>query len=56
MQSADMVLPTTDGCEIRLRRIAEPTSEEALAYSPPLADGSNTQCVVGVPALSELTC
>jgi len=28
MQSADIVLPTTDGHEIRLRRIAEPTSEQ----------------------------
>jgi transposase len=28
MQSADIVLPTTDGREIRLRRIAEPTSEQ----------------------------
>jgi len=28
MQSADIVLPTTDGREIRLRRISEPTSEQ----------------------------
>jgi len=28
MQSADIVLPTTDGHEIRLRRIAEPTAEQ----------------------------
>jgi transposase len=28
MQSADIVLPTTDGCEIRLRRITEPTAEQ----------------------------
>jgi hypothetical protein len=30
LQSADIVLPTTDGCEIRLRRITEPTSEQKL--------------------------
>jgi transposase len=28
VQSADIVLPTTDGCEIRLRRIAELTPEQ----------------------------
>ena len=28
LQSADIVLPTTEGREIRLRRIAEPTSEQ----------------------------
>jgi transposase len=28
LQSADIVLPTTDGHEIRLRRITEPTSEQ----------------------------
>jgi hypothetical protein len=28
LQSADIVLPTTDGCEIRLRRITEPTPEQ----------------------------
>jgi hypothetical protein len=28
MQSADIVLPTTDGREIRLRRIAERTPEQ----------------------------
>jgi transposase len=28
MQSADIVLPTTDGYEIRLRRITEPTAEQ----------------------------
>jgi transposase len=28
MQSADIVLPTTDGREIRLRRITEPTTEQ----------------------------
>jgi transposase len=28
LQSADIVLPTTDGREIRLRRVAEPTSEQ----------------------------
>ena len=30
LQSADIVLPTTDGYEIRLRRITEPTSEQNL--------------------------
>ena len=28
LQSADIVLPTTDGHEIRLRRITEPTTEQ----------------------------
>jgi hypothetical protein len=28
LQSADIVLPTTDGREIRLRRITEPTPEQ----------------------------
>ena|ERR1039457_6575800 len=28
LQSADIVLPTTDGHEIRLRRITEPTAEQ----------------------------
>ena len=28
LQSADMVLPTTDGHEIRLRRVTEPTAEQ----------------------------
>jgi hypothetical protein len=28
VQSADIVLPTTDGREIRLRRITEPTAEQ----------------------------
>jgi hypothetical protein len=28
LQSADIVLPTTDGRQIRLRRITEPTSEQ----------------------------
>lgn len=31
IQSADIVLPTTDGREIRLRRITEPTAEQNLA-------------------------
>jgi transposase len=30
LQSADIVLPTTDGREIRLRRVTEPTSEQKL--------------------------
>ena len=28
LQSADIVLPTTDGREIRLRRVTQPTSEQ----------------------------
>ena len=28
LQSADIVLPTTDGREIRLRRVTEPTTEQ----------------------------
>jgi hypothetical protein len=28
LQSADIVLPTTDGSEIRLRRITEPTADQ----------------------------
>jgi hypothetical protein len=28
LQSADIVLPTTDGREIRLRRVAKPTLEQ----------------------------
>lgn len=28
LQSADIILPTTDGREIRLRRITEPTTEQ----------------------------
>ena len=28
LQSADIVLPTTDGREIRLRRITDPTAEQ----------------------------
>jgi hypothetical protein len=28
LQSADIVLPTTDGCEIRLRGVTEPTVEQ----------------------------
>ena len=30
LQSADIVLPTTDGRQIRLRRITEPTAEQKL--------------------------
>ena len=33
LQSADIVLPTTDGREIRLRRITEPTPEQKLLLS-----------------------
>jgi hypothetical protein len=28
LQSADIILPTTDGREIRLRRITEPSAEQ----------------------------
>ncbi|MGH9345010.1 MAG: hypothetical protein ACRD19_14775 [Terriglobia bacterium] len=28
LQSADIVLPTTDGCEIRLRRVATPNPDQ----------------------------
>jgi hypothetical protein len=40
LQSADIVLPTTDGREIRLRRITEPDAEQKsllhqLRLSPP---------------------
>jgi hypothetical protein len=40
LQSADIVLPTTDGREIRLRRITEPTAEQKsllhqLGLNPP---------------------
>ena len=33
LQSADMVLPTTDGHEIRLRRVTEPTAEQNHCFS-----------------------
>jgi hypothetical protein len=28
LQSTDIILPTTDGCEIRLRRITSPTTDQ----------------------------
>jgi hypothetical protein len=34
LQSADIVLPTTDGREIRLRRITEPTAEQKSLLTP----------------------
>ena len=38
LQSADIVLPTTDGREIRLRRITEPTAEQkSLLHQPGLS-------------------
>jgi hypothetical protein len=51
LQSADIVLPTTDGCEIRLRRIAEPTSEQKallhqLGLSLPERFALNRKCSV----------
>lgn len=49
LQSADIVLPTTDGYEIRLRRITEPTQEqkrllERLGISLPRHFQSNQKC------------
>lgn len=49
LQSADIVLPTTDGHEIRLRRITEPTPEQQqllarLGFSLPRHFQSNQKC------------
>jgi hypothetical protein len=49
LQSADIVLPTTDGREIRLRRITEPTAEQKallrqLAISLPEHLQFNREC------------
>jgi hypothetical protein len=38
LQSADIVLPTTDGREIRLRRITEPTTEQKFLLHQPGLD------------------
>jgi transposase len=51
LQSADIVLPTTDGREIRLRRITEPTAEQKsllqqLALTLPDRFESNAKCSV----------
>ena len=51
LQSADMVLPTTDGHEIRLRRVTEPTAEpksllQQLRLSLPDRLESNRECSV----------
>ena len=51
MQSADIVLPTTDGYEIRLRRITEPTAEQKallqqLGFSLPEWFELNRKCGV----------
>jgi transposase len=51
LQSADIVLPTTDGREIRLRRITEPTAEQKdllrqLGLSLPDRLESNRECSV----------
>ncbi len=51
LQSADIVLPTTDGCEIRLRRITEPTAEQKallqhLGFSLPEWFELNRKCSV----------
>jgi hypothetical protein len=52
LQSADIVLPTTDGHEIRLRRITEPTPEQQallqqLGISLPGRFEFNRKCSVG---------
>ena len=49
LQSADIVLPTTDGREIRLRRVTEPTPEqqrllEQLEISIPTHLEWNAEC------------
>ena len=49
LQSADIVLPTTDGREIRLRRITEPDAEQKsllhqLGLSLPERFESNRKC------------
>jgi transposase len=51
LQSADIVLPTTDGREIRLRRITEPTTEQRsllhqLGLSLPERFETNRKCSV----------
>jgi hypothetical protein len=51
LQSADIILPTTDGREIRLRRITEPTAEQKsvlqqLGLSPPERFEFNRKCSV----------
>jgi hypothetical protein len=52
LQSADIVLPTTDGREIRLRRITEPTAEQKsllhrLGLSLPERLKSTAKCSAG---------
>lgn len=54
LQSADIVLPTTDGREIRLRRITEPTAEQKallllLGLTLPERFKLNRQCSVDLP-------
>ena len=51
LQSADIVLPTTDGREIRLRRITEPTAEQKsllhqLGLTLPDRFGNQSKCSV----------
>ena len=51
LQSADIILPTTDGREIRLRRITEPTAEQKsllqqLALTLPDRLERNRECSV----------
>lgn len=53
LQSADIVLPTTDGREIRLRRITEPTDEQKailqqLGLNLPERFDFNRKCSVGL--------
>jgi hypothetical protein len=55
LQSADIVLPTTDGREIRLRRITELTAEQKsllqqLGLTLPDRLERNRQCSVDSPA------
>jgi len=33
LQSADIILPTTDGRELRLRRVTEPNPEQKSSYT-----------------------
>jgi hypothetical protein len=49
LQSADIVLPTADGREIRLRRVTEPTTEQKsllhhLSLSLPQRFNSQLKC------------
>jgi hypothetical protein len=55
LQSADIVLPTTDGRKIRLRRITEPTAEQKsllhkLGFSLPDRLNSLSKCTADFAA------